>query len=80
MTAAVRVGERRWDIHLQPKVVARMPEQNMDHALDLLSGLITEQKILERDITAIDLRDSTKMFLEPAAGASASPKSGDMRL
>lgn len=78
MTAAVRVSERRWDIHLQPKVVARLPEKNMTEALRKLSSLIIDQKILERDIVAIDLRDSSKMFLEP--GSSNNTHSGDARL
>ena len=59
MTAAVRVSERRWDMHLQPKIVAQLPENGLDRALKRLSDLITEQKILERDVAAIDLRCPT---------------------
>ncbi|MFY9287071.1 MAG: FtsQ-type POTRA domain-containing protein [Alphaproteobacteria bacterium] len=65
MTAAVRVGERRWDLHLTPKVVARLPEMGAERALDQLSDLITDQKILERDIIAIDLRNLPKIVVEP---------------
>lgn len=79
MTAAVRVSERRWDIHLQPKVVARLPEKDMTRALDRLSDLIVDQKILDRDIVAIDLRDPSKMFLEPGKSSTPHP-AGDMRL
>jgi cell division protein FtsQ len=77
MTAAVRVGERRWDIHLQPKTVARLPETNMTHALSQLSDLISDQKILDRNVVAIDLRDPSKMVIEPA---SSNASSGDNRL
>jgi cell division protein FtsQ len=83
MTAAVRVGERRWDIHLQPKTVARLPEQNITHALSLLSDLIVDRKILDRDIVSIDLRDPSKMFLEPGSPATATGTghaAGDTRL
>lgn len=79
MTAAVRVGERRWDVHLQPKIVARLPESNMTHALSRLSDLIVDQKILERDIVSIDLRDPSKLVIEPG-GSSADHGSGDSRL
>ncbi|HEU0117378.1 MAG TPA: FtsQ-type POTRA domain-containing protein [Alphaproteobacteria bacterium] len=64
MTAAVRVSERRWDIYLQPKVVAKLPEKDMQRALSRLSDLIVDQKILERDIVTIDLRDPSKFILE----------------
>jgi len=79
MVAAVRVGQRRWDLHLQPKVVARLPEKDMDRALSRLSDLIVDQKILDRDIVAIDLRDPSKMFLEPGHATTDHP-AGDMRL
>jgi cell division protein FtsQ len=65
MMAAVRVGERRWDIHLQPRTVAKLPEKDMPRALSRLSDLIADQKILERDIVTIDLREPNKLFLEP---------------
>jgi len=78
MMAAVRVSERRWDIHLQPKVIARLPEKDVQHALSRLSDLITDQKILERDIIAIDLREPSKLFLEP--GSSSPANAGATRL
>jgi cell division protein FtsQ len=65
--SAVRVGERRWDLHLQPKIVVRLPEQDVDGALHRLSVLITQEKILDRDIAAIDLRMPDRLVIEPAA-------------
>ncbi len=79
MTAAVRVGERRWDLHLQPKAVAKLPEKDMERALSKLSDLIDDKKILERDILVIDLRDPSKMFLEPGS-SNADHTSGDQHL
>jgi cell division protein FtsQ len=79
MTAAVRVGGRRWDLHLQQKIIARMPEAGLEGALKLLSGLIVDKKILERDITAIDLRLPDRLIIESAHPISAHPD-GDMRL
>jgi cell division protein FtsQ len=69
--AAVRVSERRWDLHLQPNVIARMPEQNMEAALARLAKLIQEQKVLERNVVAVDLRLPDREFIEP--GASSPP-------
>lgn len=79
LTAAVRVSERRWDLHLQSKVVVRLPETGMPGALKTLSELITEKKILERDISAIDLRLPDRMIIESAHPVSAHPE-GDMHL
>jgi len=79
MTAAVRVSERRWDIHLQPKITARLPENDIMGALKRLSPLITEQKILERDIVAIDLRFTDRLVIESGSSITNNP-AGDMRL
>lgn len=78
MTAAVRVGERRWDLHLEPKVIVRLPEKGVADALKRLSDLVTGQKILERDIVAIDLRLPDRMVIEPGPGANR--PAGDVHL
>ncbi|MGB9153440.1 MAG: cell division protein FtsQ/DivIB [Alphaproteobacteria bacterium] len=65
----VRVGDRRWDLHLRPKVTAKLPEQDVDTALHRLSVLITQEKILDRDIVAVDLRLPDRLVFEPATTA-----------
>jgi cell division protein FtsQ len=81
MTAAVRVSERRWDLHVQPRVIVKLPETNVDAALKRLSGLITDQKILERDIVGIDLRMPDRYVIEPGTSAPANARpAGDVRL
>ncbi len=68
--SAVRVGERRWDLHLHPKITVRLPEQDAGNALHRLSVLMDQEKILNRDIVAIDLRVPDRLAIEPAAGAA----------
>jgi len=68
-TAAVRVAERRWDLHLDPNIVAKLPEQDLNDALDRLAKLIDEKKILDRSVTTIDLRFSDRLIIEPAGAA-----------
>ena len=75
--SAVRVSERRWDLHLAPKITVRLPEENVDAALHRLSVLITQESILDHDIVAIDLRLPDRLIFEPAAGA---PANGGPRL
>lgn len=79
LVAAVRVSERRWDLHLQPKIIARLPEKDFPDALKRLTALITEQKILERNIVAIDLRIPDRLVIESGSSTTAHP-SGDLRL
>jgi cell division protein FtsQ len=64
LKAAVRVGERRWDLHLFPKLIAKLPEDKMLTALAELAQLLTEQKIQERDIVTVDLRVPGRQILE----------------
>jgi cell division protein FtsQ len=57
--AAVRVGARRWNIHLdayEDGISVRLPEENMDEAWSRLATLERDHKILERDLEFIDLR------------------------
>lgn len=56
MQAAVRVGERRWDLHLGNDIRVRLPEDGMHQALSRLRHLYVEYDIFNRDIFAIDLR------------------------
>ncbi len=79
MTAAVWVGGRRWDLHLSPQVTVRLPESRLDSALKLLSTLITQKNVLERDIAAIDLRMPDRLIIESSHPASSHP-GGDVRL
>ncbi len=67
--AFVRVAGRRWDIHLDNGVVVKLPEDNIGAALAKLSRLDAEQRLLERDIAAVDFRlpDRTTIQLTPGA-------------
>ncbi|MDR3425495.1 MAG: cell division protein FtsQ/DivIB [Alphaproteobacteria bacterium] len=67
--AAVRVGERRWDLHLASKVTVKLPEENVESALHRLSVLIAQEKILDRNIVAIDLRLPDRLVIDPAPDA-----------
>ncbi len=72
MKAAVRVSDRRWDLWLQPKITARLPEEGIDGALKHLSQLISEQNILERNVVTIDLRIPDRLIIEQGGGKSHS--------
>ncbi len=73
LRAAVRVGERRWNLHIHPNIVVRLPEIQMEAALTKLSQLIERDKITERAIVAIDLRLPDRTVLEPQTPAASVP-------
>jgi cell division protein FtsQ len=64
--SVVRVGDRRWDLHLTPKIIARLPEQDVGTALHRLSVLMSQEKIFDRNIAAIDLRIPDRLIIDPA--------------
>ena len=64
MKAAVRVGERRWNLRLDNGVEVRLPEEGAEAALAELVRLAREQDILSRDIKAIDLRFPDRLIVK----------------
>ncbi|MHB2167559.1 cell division protein FtsQ/DivIB [Alsobacter sp. R-9] len=82
--AGILVGERRWTIKLTNGMDVRLPEDKPLEAFKRLSALIKDQKVLDRDILAIDLRMSDRVVMrlgEEAATARAEmlksrPKTG----
>lgn len=67
--AFVRIGGRRWDVHLDNGVIVRLPEENVAGALALLNRFDEEQQVLSRDIALVDLRlpDRVAVRLTPSA-------------
>jgi cell division protein FtsQ len=56
LKAIVYIGERRWNLRLATGLDVRLPETGVTAALDRLSKLDQEDRLLSRDIVAIDLR------------------------
>ncbi len=54
--AMVFVGERRWNLRLTNGLDIRLPETNINGALETLIKLDREDGLFSRDITAIDMR------------------------
>jgi cell division protein FtsQ len=54
--ASVLVAERRWNLRLRNGVDVRLPEFDVERALDQFVALERDLKLSDRDITAIDLR------------------------
>jgi len=65
--AAVRIGGRRWDIHFDNGVIAKLPEENVAAAWARLADLDTQYRVLDRTLLSVDLRlaDRLVLGLEP---------------
>ena len=69
LRASILVAERRWNLRLTNGIDVRLPETNVEAALNRLVELDRDKKLLSRDITAIDLRlpDRVTVRLSDAA-------------
>ena len=84
VTASVRVGGRRWDIHLDNGIVVSLPENNAANAWHRLAALDRSDRLLERSVQIIDMRlpdrvvlrvppDIAKSIIKKGKSAQASP-------
>ena len=62
--AAIRVGERRWDLRLTNGVEVRLPETGLTAALNELSRMTDEIELFDRDVVAIDLRLEDRLVVQ----------------
>jgi cell division protein FtsQ len=69
--AAVLVAQRRWNLHLKSGLDVRLPDSNVEQALQQLVALDRDKKILSRDITAIDLRMTDRVIVRLSDAAAA---------
>jgi len=69
LRASILVAERRWNLRLANGIDVRLPETDVEAALDRLVALDRDKKLLTRDITMVDLRlpDRVSVQLSDAA-------------
>ena len=56
VNAAVRIGERRWNIRMNNGIDVRLPENNAIEAWHRFARLEREHQLLKQDLLSIDLR------------------------
>ncbi len=71
VAAAVRIGERRWNLHLHGGMDVLLPEGAEIAALDRLKSLQTEQALLDRPLQIVDMRLPDRLVLRPLPAADA---------
>ncbi len=71
MTAAVRVGERRWNLRMDNGVDVMLPEGEERRALARLAELQASHALLDRPLQAVDLRLPDRLVVRPLTEPSA---------
>jgi cell division protein FtsQ len=69
--SSVLVAERRWNLHLEGGVEILLPERDPEQALRTLIDLERSDRLLSRDIVAIDLRLVDRVTVRQSDGAAA---------
>lgn len=74
--AAVRVGYRRWDLHLDDPVnglEVKLPEENAESAWHRLAQLEGNHDLSRRHVASIDMRLSDRLILTPERRQAGDP-------
>ena len=69
--AGVLIGERRWNLRLKSGVDVKLPETDPQAAIATLLRLQREQRILDRDVLALDLRVPDRVFVRLTQDSAA---------
>ena len=76
----IRIADRRWDLLMQNGVTVKLPEVAPEIALSSLNEMQLNANVLDRDVTAIDLRITGRATLglgETAMAALFPPKDAE---
>jgi cell division protein FtsQ len=65
------VAERRWNLQLKNGITVRLPEADVERALELLVQLDRDKKLLSRDVATVDLRLSDRVTVRLSNEAAA---------
>jgi cell division protein FtsQ len=78
VAAAVRVGGRRWNLHLDNGIDVELPEEDPESAWHRLAAIERSDQVLQREIQAVDLRLPDRLVLrlppEPPKASAAHKK------
>ena len=72
--AAVLVSGRRWNLRLKGGIEVRLPEEGMDAAWHRLARMERETRLLNKAITAIDLRQPDRVIVGLTPEAAQAPQ------
>lgn len=65
VTAAVRVGGRRWNIQLSREITVLLPEENPEEAWKRFAEMVEKKFLLSKAIRSVDMRLADRVFIMP---------------
>jgi cell division protein FtsQ len=68
--ASILVGDRRWNLRLKNGIDVRLPDTDIERALETLARLDREKNLLNRDIVAVDLRLADRLTVRLSDAAA----------
>jgi len=68
--ASILVGDRRWNLRLKNGIDVRLPDSDMERALETLARLDRDKNLLNRDIVAVDLRLADRLTVRLSDAAA----------
>lgn len=81
VAAAVRVGERRWNLRFRNGMELRLPESKPENAWKQFAELDAKHHILDRPVMYVDMRLEDRVFIksQPDDSAGAEKKPSDKK-
>lgn len=67
ITAAIRIGERRWNLRFKNGVEVKMPERDMAAAWTVFETMQAQNRLMEKAVRTVDFRLPGKVFLTLSA-------------
>ncbi len=65
VVAAIRVGDRRWNLELARDITVMLPEDTAKEAWLRFAGLVEREGLLTRAIRSVDMRLEDRVFIMP---------------
>ncbi len=78
VSAAARLGQRRWNLYLDNGVKVELPEQGVPEALQQVANLDKSQSILSKGVSQLDMRIAGQMTVAVAEIEKDAGKPGDL--
>ncbi len=68
VTAAIRVGGRRWNLRLDGNIDVRLPEEGAPAAWSRFARMVRQEDLLEHDVAVVDLRLPDRLIVRTSRG------------
>lgn len=73
LKALVRIGDRRWNVELNSGTIIELPEADAPAALTQLEGLHARHALLDRPVSALDMRAPGRLAVRIRAASGVAP-------